>query len=298
MKDTNHTTCVVVGRFQVDELHEGHIDFLNKVQNSYQKTIIFLGLSPIKCSKNNPLDFIARKQMILDKFPDITVLYIKDCYSNELWSDTLDSHIKNVTGIKDKVILLGNRDSFIKYYTGKYDTLELEQEIFISGTQIREKISNITKGVAYFRQGVIWATENQYPVCHPTIDVAIVKKVNGIPKVLLGKRNTEPLYRFIGGFVEPGETFETTALRETQEETGLEVDTPNYLESFVIDDWRYRNETNKITTSFFICKYMFGNPQPQDDIDELRWFDINDMLFDVIVYEHRLLVERLITEVQ
>ena len=86
MNDTPDV-AVIVGRFQVDDLHEGHVDFLNKIVDSHSKTIVFLGLSPIKCSKNNPLDFEARKQMIIAKFPDIIVLYIPDTYSNGKWSD-------------------------------------------------------------------------------------------------------------------------------------------------------------------------------------------------------------------
>ncbi len=290
--EVDYTTGVVVGRFQVDELHEGHIDFLNKINDSYQKAIIFLGLSQIKCSKNNPLDFISRKQMIQERFPDMTVLYIADTYSDANWSGNLDNQIQHITGINESIVLLGNRDSFIKYYSGKHDCIELEQEIFVSGTQVRKQISNTVKGKKEFRQGVIWATENQYPACHPTVDIAIIKG----DKILLAKRDSEPLYRLPGGFVEPGETFETAALREAKEETGLDVDTPKYIESFVVDDWRYRSEVNKITTSLFTADYLEGTPQPMDDVDELRFFDLNlNLLHDgLVVDEHRLLIEALL----
>jgi len=290
MNDTPDV-AVIVGRFQVDDLHEGHVDFLNKIVDSHSKTIVFLGLSPIKCSKNNPLDFEARKQMIIAKFPDIIVLYIPDTYSNGKWSDNLDNQIKHITGINQDVVLYGNRDSFIRYYSGKYKCLELEQEIFISGTQVRKQISNSVKGERSFRQGVIWAIENQYPVCHPTVDIAIL---NG-NKILMAKRDTEPLYRLPGGFVDPGETFECAAIRESKEETGLDVGTPEYIESFVVNDWRYRSEVNKITTSLFIADYVEGRPTPMDDVDELRWFDLDRTLLDeYVVDEHRLLIETLI----
>ncbi len=69
---------VIVGRFQVPDLHQAHRDLIEKVISQHQKTIIFLGLSPCKSTRNNPLDFEARKNMILDSYPDVIVLYIDD----------------------------------------------------------------------------------------------------------------------------------------------------------------------------------------------------------------------------
>jgi bifunctional NMN adenylyltransferase/nudix hydrolase len=62
---------ILVGRFQVPQLTQGHIDLIQQVVENHSKTIIFLGLSPLKCSLRNPLDFETRKQLILDKFPSV-----------------------------------------------------------------------------------------------------------------------------------------------------------------------------------------------------------------------------------
>ena len=189
---------VIVGRFQVDELHEGHVDLISQIIKFHHKVIIFLGLSPCKCTTKNPLDFEARKQMILTRFPSVTVLYIVDQYSDVGWSDNLDHQIQMVTGPGQSVILYGSRDSFIKYYSGKYECQEIEQKVFVSGTDIRKKISGNVVSSPLFRKGVIWAVNNQYPKCFPTVDVAIMKNNQS---VLLGKKNKEPFYRFVGGFV-------------------------------------------------------------------------------------------------
>lgn len=293
MKDADVADVgVIVGRFQVDNLHEGHVDLITKIVNSHSKTIIFLGLSPIKCSRNNPLDFEARKQMILARFPDVIVLYIPDTYSDIDWSNNLDTQIKHITGVNQTIALYGSRDSFIKYYSGKYHCIEIEQEIFVSGTDIRKQVSNDVKASENFRKGVIWATMNQYPSCHPTVDIAIIKE----GKILLGKRRTEPFYRLVGGFVEPKETLEAAALREAAEETSLKFPNldPLYVKSFVINDWRYRNETNKITTSLFVIDTFDGTPKPNDDIDELRWFVLDKSILPSIVEEHKPLLEELI----
>lgn len=295
MKDVG----VIVGRFQVDSLHQGHIDLIQKVLNNHSKVIIFLGLSPCKCTVRNPLDFEARKQMILSKFPNIIVLYILDQYSDIGWSDNLDSQVQNIIGPNQSVMLYGSRDSFIKYYSGRFDCTELEQTVFISGTDIRKKIANTVSGTAEFRKGVIWTVNNQYPSCYPTVDAAILKESRGETSILLGKRTKEPLYRFIGGFVQPGETFEDAVIREVEEETGLTfINPPRYLKSFVIDDWRYRSEVDKITSSLFVFEYSGGIPTPADDINELRIFPLNRNILSSIVDEHKNMMKFLLDSKQ
>lgn len=276
---------VIVGRFQVDSLHEGHNDLIREVISKHSKVIIFLGLSPCKCTVKNPLDFEARKQMILSEFPSVIVLYILDQYSDIAWSDNLDSQVQNIIGPNQSVCLYGSRDSFIRYYSGKYKCTELEQTVFISGTDIRKKIANNVSSTPEFRKGVIWTVNNQYPKCFPTVDAAIISKEG---KILLGKRTKEPKYRLVGGFVQPGETFEDAVKREVKEETGLDnFGYFTYLKSFVIDDWRYRGEVDKITSSLFLLEYLEGTPEPMDDINELRWFPLDTSIESVIVDEHK-----------
>lgn len=285
---------VIIGRFQIDALHEAHIDLIQHVQQRHKKVIIFLGLSPAKCTVNNPLDFEARKQMIQDKFPDINILYIKDTKHDDVWSNNLDGQIKDITGPNQTVTLYGGRDSFIKHYSGQYGTAELMQEVFTSGTARRRELSNKVKADPAFRHGVIWSTQNQYPKCFPTVDIAILTEDN--KRILLGRKKDEKQYRFIGGFVNPGETFEEAAVRESKEETSLIVTNPRYLSSFVVDDWRYRSEVDKITTSLFLGTYSFGKPTPGDDIYEVKWFDLGTELIDVVVDGHKQLMAAVLAE--
>ena len=283
---------VIVARFQVHNLTEGHIDLIRQVVDSHYRTIIVLGLSPVKCTTYNPLDFEARRQMILSEFPNITVLYINDMYNDVDWSNNLDNLIKQMVGPKDKIYLYGSRDSFIKYYSGKYECVEIEQTVYVSGTDVRKIASKNVKGTPDFRKGVIWAVNNQYSKCLPTVDACIyTKDKQGNVKILLGKRNTEPKYRFVGGFVPSGETFEETVIREVQEETCLDIKNPKYLKSFLINDWRYRQESDKITTSLFLCKYPGREPKPNDDVDELRWFVLDEVIIWNIVEEHNELIK-------
>jgi bifunctional NMN adenylyltransferase/nudix hydrolase len=282
---------IIVGRFQVDDLHEGHKNFIDAVSKTHSRVIIFLGLSPAKCSTNNPLDYDSRKKMISRHYPDITVLYIKDMHCDKLWSSNLDEQIDNMIGPNHTACLYGGRDSFIKHYDGKFDTTELRQEVFTSGTVIRKQLALQSKGTVDFNSGVVWATLNQWPACLPTVDIAIFSE--DCKEILLGRKPNEKEYRLIGGFVNSGETFENAAARETREETGLETADLNYSGSFVIDDWRYRKEQNKITTMLFTSKRVFGRPKPNDDIEELRWFKFNGDILNDIVDNHKVLIEHL-----
>jgi bifunctional NMN adenylyltransferase/nudix hydrolase len=292
MKEQKPDVGVLVGRFQVDELHAGHIRLLDAIVKNHSKTIIFLGNSPVKCTTRNPLDFEARKLMIAQVYPKAIIMYIPDMYTDKAWSMRLDSQISDLTGIQSKVRLYGSRDSFISHYTGRYECEELEQISFASGTDRRKKISQKVKGTKDFRMGVIWAVMNQYPKCFPTVDILAVRdSKEGKTMVLLGKRDSEPKYRICGGFVEPRETYEDAAVREFREEAGVEIHDPQYLKSFVVDDWRYRGEVDAITTALFMAQIKSGTPCPGDDIDELKWFELTENLVYEVVNGHKQLIQ-------
>lgn len=283
---------VIVGRFQVDQLHEAHKDLIQSVMNESERVIVFLGLSPARVTRNNPLDFESRKQMLIAEYPDLNVLYIKDVNSDEVWSRVLDERIGDMVGPTDTVKLYGSRESFIDHYVGKYSTCELEQEVFVSGTEIRNKISKRVKGTPEFSQGVIWAAHNQYPKVYTTVDIAIWNEDG--TQLLLARKENEDKYRFVGGFLDSRETLEQAARRECNEETTLEISDPQYLGSFPIDDWRYRRELDSITTVFFEAKRVFGKPTPCDDIVELKWFEADTLNPEFLVEGHRQLLQALI----
>lgn len=283
---------VIVGRFQVDELTDGHKDLFKKViAAGHKRVICILGLSPCKSTKRNPLDFAARKQMINESFPGVEVYYVPDTSSNLVWSNKLDEMI--ATRVKAaSVCMYGSRDSFLAQYCGMYPCEELEPDHYTSGTARRKEISKTANKNQDFRQGVIWATEHQWPASIPTVDIAIFNR--DVTKILLGRKPDEDRFRLIGGFVDPAETWEDTAIRETKEEANVTIKHLSYIRSFKIDDWRYTSEVNKITTSLFAAYDWSGTPEPNDDIKELRWFPFNAHILDSVVNEHREMVSYLL----
>jgi bifunctional NMN adenylyltransferase/nudix hydrolase len=284
MKNTKEIG-VIVGRFQVPELHVGHVELIQRVVDNHKRVVIFLGVTPVLVTKKNPLDFITRKEMISKVFPNVTILALPDMPNDTDWSKELDKRLREVCPMGD-ALLYGGRDSFIKYYTGHFETTELDGIGDFSGTEIRKEVSQAIKASPDFRAGVIFAAYNQYPKVYPTVDVAIMKG----DEVLLGRKPHQTLFRFIGGFVDPtDDSFEQAAQREAQEETGVEVGNLQYVGTARIDDWRYRHEVDKIITTLFTADYIFGNATAQDDIAELRWFKMKDLKDSDFVEEHRVL---------
>lgn len=294
-KEKIYDVAILVGRFQVHELHEAHKDLIKSVIDRHERVIIFLGLSRVRNTKRNPLDFNARKQMINEEFPDIEIHYINDSPSDKSWSRDLDSQIKRWTAPDQTVLLYGGRDSFISHYHGKFPTCELEPEVYVSGTKLRKTISQKTMDSKDFRAGAIWASYNRYDISLTTVDVAII---DGKDRLLLGKKlQDNGLYRFVGGFSDVNSsTLEADAKREVSEETGLEVSEPKYICSMKINDWRYKNETDKIKTTFWLAEYIHGQPIAGDDLDEIKWFDLSigpDELKKQVIKIHHGLVDKL-----
>jgi bifunctional NMN adenylyltransferase/nudix hydrolase len=288
---------IIIGRFQVHDLHDAHKHLIDQVVAKHKKVALFLGITSVMGTTNNPLDFTARKKMIQSYYPDINVMPLPDNRYDDVWSKNLDSRIREVFPI-GSVLLYGGRDSFIPAYSGQFSTQELEQKIYISGTEIRKQISEEIKGNADWRAGVIYSSYNRYPTSFQTVDIACFKG----DQLILCKKPGEKGYRFVGGFVDPADqSLEAAARREWMEETGgnAEVGIMSYVGSFRVDDWRYKGR-DKIMTTLFVCDFSFGRLEPSDDISELVWVPFLDlskegMIEKIFVEEHVPLAMALIT---
>ncbi len=290
---------VIVGRFQVHQLHEAHRSLIQSVTKLHPQTFIVLGASPVRVSQRNPLDIEARRQLFREQFPDITVLYLKDEPSDEAWSAALDRLLDDVLTPAQSATLYGGRDSFIARYSGAYKTEVLEPEVYASGTELRRTIRGKVRGTEDFRAGVIWASANGYPKVFPTVDVAVRGQIVGPSdgtalehKWLLVKKPNETLWRFPGGFVQPNDlNYEAAARREVAEETGVSIDGLTYVGSHRVDDWRYRDEDDKIVTILYLATYVYGPVRPADDVSHAKWFATIEA--DNLVPEHRPLLDLL-----
>lgn len=93
-------------------------------------------------------------------------------------------------------------------------------------------------------------------------------------KVLVVKQ-TSGFYGFPKGHVEIGETEKETAIRETKEETGLDIkiiSNKRYTQSYIVKENVHKDVV------FFIAKLENNNEKRQvEEIEEILWIDINEV---------------------
>jgi bifunctional NMN adenylyltransferase/nudix hydrolase len=286
---------IVVGRFQVHELHEGHLELFRIVKSRHNRVAVFLGCTKTGPNRKNPLDYETREKMIHDDFPDFTVHALQDKKTDEEWSRELDARIDDIIGGGPaSVTLYGSRDSFAPHYHGKHKVKELDIEVppSLNGTDIRARLTSQIKKSADFRAGNIYNAGLGYPHCIPTVDVAIHHDKH----ILVGRKPGEPGWRFIGGHAEvTTDSYEEDAKKEAMEESGLPISNVTYIGSKRIDDWRHRGTENGIKTAFFLAESMTFGGTGADDIEEVHWLPLDEMKPEDFEPEHQPLVVMLTT---
>jgi len=101
------------------------------------------------------------------------------------------------------------------------------------------------------------------------VSVAVILFSSCKQKILLIKRRDVPVFALPGGGVDPGETFEEAAIRETFEETGLHVAIHRTV--------GYYYPINKLTypTLLFECIPIDGSIQITDETAAIQYFSLD-----------------------
>ncbi|MHA2064742.1 MAG: NUDIX domain-containing protein [Candidatus Thorarchaeota archaeon] len=277
---------VIIGRFQVPTLHDGHIELIDFVKSRHQKVLILVGSTPgILVTRHDPLDYHTRMLMIKEVYPAISVLPVHDMPSDRDWSRVVDQKIAETFSIGTP-LLYGSRDGFIPHYEGKHQTVELSNKIRMSGTKVRKECSNEVRLHEEFRRGVIYAAFNKYPAVYSVVDVAAMQG----DSIALGRKKNDPknTWRFPGGFADPtDDNLLRVAQREAREELGdVELADWNYVGSTRIDDWRYKSQVDSLMSTVFIAKHVWGNLHAGDDLFEAKWFDLKNFNENLLLKQH------------
>ena len=110
-----------------------------------------------------------------------------------------------------------------------------------------------------------------YPQSAPTTTVVLLKN----DRLLVAKRAIDPFkggWDLIGGFVNPGESFEEAAIREVKEETGLTIKIVRFIGSCP-DEY----DGKPTLTVGFLGEIVEGEVEPKDDVASLHWLELDQL---------------------
>jgi 8-oxo-dGTP pyrophosphatase MutT (NUDIX family) len=118
------------------------------------------------------------------------------------------------------------------------------------------------------------------------------RTVDGQIQILIVHRRSPVLWALPKGTPDSGETIEETALRETREETGIEVEIEASLDSIRYFFVRGATRFHK-TVHFFLMRPIGGALELHDEeFDEVRWAPVAEALALMNHATERSVVER------
>lgn len=282
---------VIIGRFQTNHLHEGHLDLIRQVKAMGNPILVLIGTTDATGTDRNPLSFEVRKHLFDTHITNAQIMPLQDMPSDKDWSYQIDWIIEKLG--YDEAVIWGGRDNSIEgYYFGKHEIKTIEQVGFHSATYIRKEIAKEPINCPNFRAGIIHHVENRYPIVYSTVDIAIycLDYYGIIDSVLMGKKGDK--FHFIGGFVDPQDSnIEEAAKRELFEETGFK-NLLIYEFSHKIDDSRYKGSKDSIMTHLFSClnnKRIIPDFEqiPDKEFKEFKWIDASKDSVELIAPCHQ-----------
>lgn len=283
---------VIIGRFQVAQLHPGHKKLFDIVMSRHKRVLVLLGIPAWRGGNKNPLDYKTRELMIRNAYPDVTISYIGDRQTNEKWSKDVDKAIKHLYPF-EKIVLYGGRSGFTDHYNGSFQTITtLEDPTFDAqnGTTSRNNTAALPRDSEDFRSGVIYSSYAVPSALVMCVDGAVLRHQPNIGlQVLLIQKPNERQWRFPGGKLETTDRdLETACAREVREETGIEVGPALYIGSnSAIPDWRGEQSGIGIASSLLFLPYLYGAIQAGDDAEKGKWFILNELTKDNMEPCHR-----------
>lgn len=113
----------------------------------------------------------------------------------------------------------------------------------------------------------------------------VFRRTPGGIEILVGKASSYQRWVLPKGLVGRGESIESAALRETEEETGIRA----RIVAPLGDPERYIYTSGGVrvfkTVHYFLMEYVEGSEQNHDfELDEVRWVPIEDAL-NLLAYE-------------
>lgn len=134
-----------------------------------------------------------------------------------------------------------------------------------------------------------------YPYPKASISATIVVYDEGKNKILLIVRGQEPFcgeHCFPGGFLDPGrESLEQTALRELEEEAGLQLK-PEALQWLDVRSALNRDPRDHVVDVGFVARVQNGQARAGDDAAEVHWWTPEEIDKMPLAFDHGLIWQR------
>ncbi len=130
----------------------------------------------------------------------------------------------------------------------------------------------------------------EYPRPMVTVDMVVIRKQNKQTEILLIERGNDPFKNFWalpGGFIEMGETLETSAYRELQEETSLTDLKLRALNTYGDPGRDPRGRT--ISVAFGGVLKSKQQAIAGDDAAKAEWFLVENL--PELAFDHEILVK-------
>ncbi|GAB1643843.1 NUDIX hydrolase [Krasilnikovia sp. MM14-A1259] len=99
-------------------------------------------------------------------------------------------------------------------------------------------------------------------------------------RVLLIRRTDNGLWALPGGAQEFGEYIADAAVRETKEESGIDIEVDGLIGIYTNPNHVVAYSDGEVRQQFSICfrgHYLGGTPQPSDESSEVRWVPRSDL---------------------
>lgn len=171
--ENRKTVGIIVGRFQVPELHSGHLKLIEEARKATDDLFLFLGSTKTKgLTEHDPLPYEARKDMFVScGIKRDHIFEIVDVGNWEKWVKILDEKIKCLVLLglipeDAEILICGSRDSVATKYKqsgGSYDVYEITAFGEFSGTEARKNfIKSYVPGewTKEMRELCIWIVNN------------------------------------------------------------------------------------------------------------------------------------------
>ena len=122
-----------------------------------------------------------------------------------------------------------------------------------------------------------------------TVDVVVIRTVNGLKEILLIQRKNEPFknqWALPGGFVDNHEDLITAARRELEEETSVKVFDLQQIKAYGNP---YRDPRGyMVSVAYLATVDATIQATAADDAKEVKWFNINEL--PSLAFDHEMII--------